>query len=157
LKRIAKSSKLANVGYDIRGPVLDKARQMEEEGHKIMQDMIRNLSSQVAAGYTDSKGLFAPRKAVVHYCQEKHIAGVTVDDVYLGNGASELISMSMNALLDEHDEVLIPSPDYPLYTAVVSLSGGTPVHYHCDEGSGWLPDLDDIRKKASSTSRASTS
>ncbi|MBQ0958748.1 pyridoxal phosphate-dependent aminotransferase [Ideonella sp. 4Y11] len=173
MKRIAKSSKLANVGYDIRGPVLDKARQMEEEGHKIIklnignvaafglmppdeivQDMIRNLSSQVAAGYTDSKGLFAPRKAVVHYCQEKKIAGVTVDDVYLGNGASELISMSMNALLDEHDEVLIPSPDYPLYTAVVSLSGGTPVHYHCDEGSGWLPDLDDIRKKVTPHTKA---
>ncbi|MBQ0931291.1 pyridoxal phosphate-dependent aminotransferase [Ideonella sp. 4Y16] len=173
MKSIAKSSKLANVGYDIRGPVLDKARQMEEEGHKIIklnignvaafglmppdeivQDMIRNLSSQVAAGYTDSKGLFAPRKAVVHYCQEKKIAGVTVDDVYLGNGASELISMSMNALLDEHDEVLIPSPDYPLYTAVVSLSGGTPVHYHCDEGSGWLPDLDDIRKKVTPQTKA---
>ncbi|MBN8488035.1 MAG: pyridoxal phosphate-dependent aminotransferase [Burkholderiales bacterium] len=173
MKSIAKSSKLANVGYDIRGPVLDKARQMEEEGHKIIklnignvaafglmppdeivQDMIRNLSSQVAAGYTDSKGLFAPRKAVVHYCQEKQIAGVTVDDVYLGNGASELISMSMNALLDEHDEVLIPSPDYPLYTAVVSLSGGTPVHYHCDEGSGWLPDLDDIRKKVTPQTKA---
>ena len=173
MKRIAKSSKLANVGYDIRGPVLDKARQMEEEGHKIIklnignvaafglmppdeivQDMIRNLSSQVAAGYTDSKGLFAPRKAVVHYCQEKRITGVTVDDVYLGNGASELISMSMNALLDEGDEVLIPSPDYPLYTAVVSLSGGTPVHYHCDEGSGWMPDLDDIRKKVTPNTKA---
>ena len=173
MKRIAKSSKLANVGYDIRGPVLDKARQMEEEGHKIiklnignvaafglmppdeiLQDMIRNLSSQVAAGYTDSKGLFAPRKAVVHYCQEKRITGVTVDDVYLGNGASELISMSMNALLDAGDEVLIPSPDYPLYTAVVSLSGGTPVHYHCDEGSGWMPDLDDIRKKVTPNTKA---
>ncbi len=173
MKPIAKSSKLANVGYDIRGPVLDKARQMEEEGHKIiklnignvaafglmppdeiLQDMIRNLSSQVAAGYTDSKGLFAPRKAVVHYCQEKRITGVTVDDVYLGNGASELISMSMNALLDAGDEVLIPSPDYPLYTAVVSLSGGTPVHYHCDEGSGWMPDLDDIRKKVTPNTKA---
>src|SRR5262249_7596211 len=128
LKPIAKSSKLANVGYDIRGPVLDKARQMEEEGHhiiklnignvaafgleppdEIVQDMIRNLSS--AAGYTDSKGLFAPRRAVVHYTQEKKISGVTVDDVYLGNGASELIAMSMNALLDAGDEVLIPSPD----------------------------------------------
>ena len=154
MKPIAKSSKLANVGYDIRGPVLDKARQMEEEGQKIIklnignvaafglmppdeivQDMIRNLPD--AAGYTDSKGLFAPRKAVVHYCQEKNIQGVAVDDVYLGNGASELIAMSMNALLDTGDEVLIPSHDYPLYTAVVSLSGGTPVHYHCDEGSGW--------------------
>ena len=171
MKPIAKSSKLANVGYDIRGPVLDKARQMEEEGQKIIklnignvaafglmppdeivQDMIRNLPD--AAGYTDSKGLFAPRKAVVHYCQEKHIQGVTVDDVYLGNGASELISMSMNALLDAGDEVLIPSPDYPLYTAVVSLSGGTPVHYHCDEGSGWLPDLDDMRAKVTPNTKA---
>ena len=171
MKPIAKSSKLANVGYDIRGPVLDKARQMEEEGQKIIklnignvaafglmppdeivQDMIRNLPD--AAGYTDSKGLFAPRKAVVHYCQEKRIQGVTVDDVYLGNGASELISMSMNALLDAGDEVLIPSPDYPLYTAVVSLSGGTPVHYHCDEGSGWLPDLDDMRAKVTPNTKA---
>jgi alanine-synthesizing transaminase len=171
LKPIAKSRKLANVGYDIRGPVLDKARQMEEEGQRIIklnigniaafglqppdeivQDMIRSLPD--AAGYTDSKGLFAPRKAVVHYTQEKHIAGVAVDDVYLGNGASELIAMSMNALLDEGDEVLIPSPDYPLYTAVVSLSGGTPVHYRCDEGSGWLPDLDDIRRRVTPATKA---
>ncbi|MBP6337411.1 MAG: pyridoxal phosphate-dependent aminotransferase [Vitreoscilla sp.] len=171
MKPIAKSSKLANVGYDIRGPVLDKARQMEEEGQKIIklnignvaafglmppdeivQDMIRNLPD--AAGYTDSKGLFAPRKAVVHYCQEKNIQGVTVDDVYLGNGASELIAMSMNALLDSGDEVLIPSPDYPLYTAVVSLSGGTPVHYHCDEGSGWLPDLADMRARVTPHTKA---
>jgi alanine-synthesizing transaminase len=114
--------------------------------------MIRNVPH--AAGYTDSKGLFAPRKAVVHYTQEKHIAGVTVEDVYLGNGASELIAMSMNALLDAGDEVLIPSPDYPLYTAVVSLSGGTPVHYRCDEASGWLPDLDDIRNKVSPNTKA---
>ncbi len=173
MKPILKSSKLANVGYDIRGPVLDKARQMEEEGQhilklnigniaafgleppdEIVQDMIRNLGSQEAAGYTDSKGLFAPRKAVVHYTQEKHIAGVTVDDVYLGNGASELIAMSMNALLDAGDEVLIPSPDYPLYTAVVSLSGGTPVHYHCDEGAGWLPDIADIRSKVTPRTKA---
>ncbi len=171
MKPITKSAKLANVGYDIRGPVLDKARQMEDEGHKIIklnigniaafgleppdeivQDMIRNVPH--AAGYTDSKGLFAPRKAVVHYSQEKHIAGVTVEDVYLGNGASELIAISMNALLDSGDEVLIPSPDYPLYTAVVSLSGGTPVHYRCDEGSGWLPDLDDIRKKVTANTKA---
>jgi alanine-synthesizing transaminase len=173
VRPIAKSAKLANVGYDIRGPVLDKARQMEDEGQKIIklnignvaafglmppdeivQDMIRNLPSQTAAGYTDSKGLFAPRKSVVHYTQEKKIAGVTVDDVYLGNGASELIAMSMNALLDAGDEVLIPSPDYPLHTAVVSLSGGTPVHYHCDEGSGWLPDLDDIRRKVTTKTKA---
>ena len=173
MKPIAKSSKLADVGYDIRGPVLDKARQMEDEGHKIIklnignvaafglmppdeivQDMIRNLPSQLAAGYTDSKGLFAPRKSVVHYTQEKGIAGVTVDDVYLGNGASELIVMGMNALLDNGDEVLIPAPDYPLHTAVVSLSGGTPVHYRCDEGSGWLPDMDDIRAKVTPNTKA---
>ena len=171
LKPIAKSAKLDNVGYDIRGPVLDKARQMEDEGHKIIklnignvaafglmppdeivQDMIRNLPH--AAGYTDSKGLFAPRKAVVHYTQQKNVSGVTVDDVYLGNGASELIAMSMNALLDAGDEVLIPSPDYPLHTAVVSLSGGTPVHYRCDEGSGWMPDLADIRAKVTSRTKA---
>ena len=164
MKPIAKSSKLADVGYDIRGPVLEKARLMQEEGHKIIQlnignlavfgfdppeeivqDMIRNLPA--SAGYTDSKGLFAPRKAVVHYTQEKHIAGVGVDDVYLGNGASELIAFSLNALLDAGDEILVPAPDYPLWTAAVSLSGGTPVHYLCDEQSGWLPDLADIRKK----------
>ncbi|MCP5270267.1 MAG: pyridoxal phosphate-dependent aminotransferase [Burkholderiaceae bacterium] len=164
MKPIAKSSKLANVCYDIRGPVLDKARQMEEEGHKIIklnignlavfgleppeeivQDIIRNLPA--AAGYTDSKGLFAPRKSVVHYTQEKGIAGVTVDDVYLGNGASELIVMALNALLDDGDEILVPAPDYPLWTAAVSLSGGTPRHYLCDEGAGWVPDLDDIRSK----------
>ena len=164
MKPIAKSSKLANVCYDIRGPVLDKARQMEEEGQKIIklnignlavfgleppdeivQDMIRNLPH--SAGYTDSKGLFAPRKSVVHYTQEKGIAGVTVDDVYLGNGASELIVMSLNALLDDGDEVLVPAPDYPLWTAAVSLSGGRPVHYVCDEGAGWLPDIEDIRRR----------
>ncbi|MCK6424810.1 MAG: pyridoxal phosphate-dependent aminotransferase [Burkholderiaceae bacterium] len=171
LKTVSKSSKLANVCYDVRGPVVEKARQMEEEGHKIIklnignlavfgleppdeivQDMIRNLAN--AAGYTDSKGLFAPRKAVVHYCQEKHIKGVTVDDVYLGNGASELIAMSMNALLDDGDEVLIPSPDYPLYTAVVALSGGKPVHYVCDEQSDWMPDIADIRAKITPRTKA---
>jgi len=171
LKPITKSSKLANVCYDIRGPVLDKAREMEEEGHKIIrlnignlavfgleppdeivQDMIRNMPH--AAGYTDSKGLFAPRKAVVHYTQEKRIGGVTVDDVYLGNGASELIVMSMNALLDDGDEVLVPAPDYPLWTASVSLSGGQPVHYVCDEQSGWLPDIDDIKRKITPNTKA---
>ena len=171
MKPIAKSSKLANVCYDIRGPVLDKARQMEEEGQKIIklnignlavfgleppdeivQDMIRNMPH--SAGYTDSKGLFAPRKAVVHYTQEKQIRGVTVDDVYLGNGASELITMSLNAMLNAGDEVLIPAPDYPLYTASVALSGGTPVHYLCDESSGWFPDIDDIRAKVTSNTKA---
>jgi len=171
LKPIAKSSKLANVCYDIRGPVLDKARQMEEEVQKIIklnigniaafgleppdeivQDMIRNLPA--AAGYTDSKGLFAPRKAVVHYCQEKNIRGVTVDDVYLGNGASELIVMALNALLDNGDEVLLPAPDYPLYTAAVALSGGNPVHYICDESSDWFPDIADIRAKITPNTKA---
>jgi alanine-synthesizing transaminase len=164
LNPIAKSRKLANVCYDIRGPVLDKAREMEEEGQKIIklnignlavfgleppdeivQDMIRNLPH--SAAYTDSKGLFAPRKAVVHYTQQKRVTGVTVDDVYLGNGASELIVMSVNALLNDGDEVLVPAPDYPLWTAAVSLSGGTPRHYLCDEGSGWLPDIEDIKAK----------
>jgi len=170
VKPIAKSSKLADVGYDIRGPVLEKARQMQEEGHKIIQlnignlavfgfdppdeivqDMIRNLPA--SAGYTDSKGLFAPRKAVMHYTQEKHIAGVGVDDVYLGNGASELIAFSLNALLDSGDEILVPAPDYPLWTAAVSLSGGTPVHYLCDEQSDWLPDLADLRRKITPATR----
>jgi alanine-synthesizing transaminase len=170
-KPIAKSSKLANVCYDIRGPVLDKARAMEEEGQRIIklnignlavfgfeppdeivQDMIRNLAH--TAGYTDSKGLFAPRRAVVHYAQEKRITGVGVDDVYLGNGASELIVMSLNALLDNGDEVLVPAPDYPLWTAAVSLSGGNPVHYHCDEASDWMPDIDDIRRKITPSTRA---
>jgi alanine-synthesizing transaminase len=171
LKPIAKSSKLANVCYDIRGPVLEKARQMEEDGHKIIklnignlavfgleppdeivQDMIRNLAG--AAGYTDSKGLFAPRKSVVHYCQEKGIQGVTVDDVYLGNGASELIVMALNAMLNEGDEVLLPAPDYPLYTAAVALSGGRPVHYICDEKAEWYPDIADIRAKITPRTRA---
>jgi len=164
VQNIRKSAKLAHVCYDIRGPVLDKARAMEEEGQKIIklnignlavfgleppdeivQDMIRNLPQ--AAGYTDSKGLFAPRKSIVHYTQQKHIAGVTVDDVYLGNGASELITLSMNALLNAGDEILVPAPDYPLWTASVSLSGGTPVHYLCDEAAGWAPDLADIERK----------
>jgi alanine-synthesizing transaminase len=171
LKAVSKSSKLANVCYDIRGPVLDKARQMEEEGHKviklnignlavfgleppeeIVQDMIRNLPH--SAGYTDSKGLFAPRKAVVHYMQEKHVRGVTVDDVFLGNGASELITMSMNGLLNDGDEVLVPAPDYPLWTASVVLSGGQAVHYLCDEQSGWFPDIADIRSKITPRTRA---
>jgi len=171
VKPITKSSKLANVAYDIRGPVLDKARQMEEEGHKIIklnignlavfgleppdeivQDMIRNLPH--SAGYTDSKGLFAPRRAVVHYTQEKGIAGVAIDDVYLGNGASELIAFSLNALLDDGDEVLVPAPDYPLWTAVVGLSGGRPVHYLCDEQSGWLPDLEHMQRQITPRTKA---
>ena len=169
-KLIRKSTKLDNVCYDIRGPVLDKARAMEEEGQKIIklnignlavfgleppdeivQDMIRNLPQ--AAGYTDSKGLFAPRKSVMHYAQEKNISGVTVDDVYLGNGASELITMSMNALLNAGDEILVPAPDYPLWTASVSLSGGTPVHYLCDEQAEWAPDMADMARKITPKTR----
>ncbi|TFZ08607.1 pyridoxal phosphate-dependent aminotransferase [Ramlibacter humi] len=164
MKTVRKSAKLANVLYDIRGPIMDAARQMEEEGHKIIklnignlavfgfdapeeiqQDMIRNLPN--SAGYTDSKGIFAARKAVMHYTQQQGIKGVTLDDVYLGNGASELIAMATNALLDDGDELLLPSPDYPLWTAATSLSGGTPVHYRCDEARDWQPDLADLRGK----------
>jgi alanine-synthesizing transaminase len=171
VREFRKSDKLADVCYDIRGPVLDKARQMEEDGQRIIklnignlavfgfeppdeivQDMIHNLPS--AAGYTDSKGLFAPRKSIVHYTQEKGIAGVGIDDVFIGNGASELINMSMNALLNNGDEVLIPAPDYPLYTASVALSGGRPVHYICDEQSDWYPDIADIRSKITPNTRA---
>ena len=168
---VLKSAKLANVCYDIRGPVLARAKQMEEEGHRIIklnignpapfgfeapeemvQDMIRNLPQ--ASGYCDSKGLFSARKAIMHYTQQKHVRGVTVEDVYIGNGASELIVMSMQALLDAGDEVLIPAPDYPLWTAAVSLSGGTPRHYLCDEQAAWLPDLADLRAKISPHTRA---
>ena len=170
MKPIFKSSKLANVAYDIRGPVLEKARQMEEEGQKIIklnignvaefgleppdeivQDMIRNIPH--SAGYTDSKGLFAPRKAVVHRTQQQGVRGVALEDVYLGNGASELIAMSMSALLNDGDEMLIPSPDFPLYTAVVGLSGGKPVHYVCDESSGWMPDVADMAAKITPRTR----
>jgi len=164
LRTIQKSAKLANVCYDIRGPIMDRARQMEEEGHKliklnignlalfgfdspeeIQQDMIRNLPG--SAGYSDSKGIFAARKAVMHETQKQGIKGVTLDDIYLGNGASELIVMATNGLLNDGDELLLPAPDYPLWTAAASLSGGTPVHYLCDEANGWMPNLDDIRVK----------
>ena len=171
MKPILKSNKLANVCYDIRGPVLQQAKRMEDEGHKIIKlnignlgpfgfdspeeiqlDMIRNLPN--AAGYCDSKGIFAARKAIMHYTQQKHIKGVTLEDIYIGNGASELIVMAMNALLNSGDEVLVPAPDYPLWTAAVSLSGGTPRHYLCDEANGWQPDLDDIRSKITPNTRA---
>ena len=171
MKPVLKSNKLANVCYDIRGPVLQQAKQMEDEGHKIIKlnignlapfgfdspeeiqlDMIRNLPN--AAGYSDSKGIFPARKAIMHYTQEKRIKGVTLEDIYIGNGASELIVMAMNALLNAGDEVLVPAPDYPLWTAAVSLSGGTPRHYLCDEQNGWMPDLDDIRAKITPHTRA---
>jgi len=171
VRPIKKSAKLDNVCYDIRGPVLEKAKQMEEDGHKIIklnignlasfgfdapeeiqQDMIRNLPN--SAGYSDSKGIFAARKAIMHYAQQKKVKGVGLEDIYVGNGVSELIVMSMNALLNPGDEVLVPAPDYPLWTAAVSLSSGTPRHYICDEGAGWLPDLDDIRAKITENTRA---
>ena len=143
---------------------MDRARQMEEDGQKIIklnignlavfgfdapeeiqQDMIRNLPN--SAGYSDSKGIFGARKAVMHETQRQGIKGVGLEDIYLGNGASELIVMATNGLLDDGDELLLPAPDYPLWTAAVSLSGGTPVHYLCDEANGWMPNIDDIRKK----------
>ena len=171
MRPILKSSKLANVCYDIRGPVLERARQMEEEGHhiiklnignpatfgfdvpeEILQDVIHNLSD--ASGYCDSKGLFAARKAIMHYTQEKQISNVQLDDIFIGNGVSELVVLTMQALLDNGDEVLIPMPDYPLWTAAVVLSGGMAKHYLCDEATGWLPDLEDIRAKITSRTRA---
>lgn len=164
MKTIQKSAKLANVLYDVRGPIVEVAKQMEDEGQKIIklnignlapfgfdapeeiqQDMIRNLPN--SSGYSDSKGIFSARKAVMHYTQQQGVSGVTLDDIYLGNGASELITMATNALLDDGDELLVPSPDYPLWTAAVSLSGGKPVHYVCNEDNGWMPDLADIRAK----------
>ncbi|MFI0545578.1 MAG: pyridoxal phosphate-dependent aminotransferase [Brachymonas sp.] len=170
MKPIQKSNKLAHVLYDVRGPIVEAARRMEEEGHKIIklnignlapfgfdapeeiqQDMIRHLPS--SAGYSDSKGIFAARKAVMHYTQELGVQGVTLDDIYMGNGASDVISTSVNALLNEGDELLIPAPDYPLWTAVTSLSGGVPVHYVCDEAKGWMPDLADIRSKITPRTR----
>tara|TARA_R110002167_G_scaffold23038_1_gene81972 strand:- start:6786 stop:8000 length:1215 start_codon:yes stop_codon:yes gene_type:complete len=167
---VRKSNKLRNVCYDIRGPVLEEAKRLEEEGQRIIklnignpapfgfnspeeiiQDVIHNLPS--AQGYCDSKGLFTARKAVMHECQRRNIQGVGIDDIYLGNGVSELIMMSMQALINDTDEMLIPSPDYPLWTAAVSLAGGTPVHYICDEQAGWFPDIEDIRSKISERTR----
>ncbi len=169
-KKLSKSNKLANVCYDIRGPVLQRARQMEDEGQRIiklnignpasfgfevpeeiMQDVIRNMSN--AGGYTDSKGLFAPRKAIMHSTQAKHIKGVTVDDIIIGNGVSELIVMAMQALVNNGDQMLVPMPDYPLWTAAVTLAGGTARHYLCDEATGWLPDLKDIEAKITANTR----
>ena len=169
--QVSKSHKLANVCYDIRGPVLRHAKRLEEEGHRILklnignpapfgfeapeeilQDVILNLST--AQGYSDSKGLFSARKAVMHYTQTKNIPNVNIEDIYLGNGVSELIVMAMQALLNNGDEVLIPAPDYPLWTAAVSLSGGKAVHCLCDEQADWYPDIDDIRSKITPNTRA---
>jgi alanine-synthesizing transaminase len=159
-----KSSKLENVCYDIRGPVLEEATRMEEEGHKliklnignpapfglaapdeIIRDVIINLPN--ATGYSDSKGIFPARKAIMQYCQEKGLPGVGIDDIYIGNGVSELVVQAMQGLLDTGDEILIPAPDYPLWTAAVNLAGGTAVHYLCDEAADWYPDLKDIKGK----------
>lgn len=171
MKPIEKSHKLHGVCYDIRGPVLDHANRMEEEGHKILKlnignpapfgfdapdeiihDVISNLRD--AQGYTHSKGLFAARKAIMHECQTLKIPGVEVGDIILGNGVSELIMIAMQALVNNGDEVLVPAPDYPIWTAAVSLAGGKARHYLCDEQSDWYPDLDDIRSKITPTTKA---
>jgi alanine-synthesizing transaminase len=171
MQRIQKSHKLNGVCYDIRGPVLEHATRLEEEGHRILKlnignpapfgfdapdeivaDVIHNIRG--AQGYTASKGLFAARKAIMQECQQLRIPNVDIDDIFLGNGASELIMMVNQALLNDGDEVLVPSPDYPLWTAAVNLAGGKAVHYVCDEQSDWMPDLADIRRKISSRTKA---
>ncbi len=167
---VEKSSKLENVCYDIRGPVLKEAKRLEEEGNKVLKlnignpapfgfdapeevlvDVIRNLPT--SQGYCDSKGLYSARKAIVQHYQARNMLDLTVEDVFIGNGVSELIQQSMQALLNTGDEMLIPAPDYPLWTASVSLSGGSAVHYLCDEEAGWFPDLDDIRRKITPRTR----
>lgn len=170
MEHYQKSAKLEHVCYDIRGPVLDHANRLEDEGHRILklnignpaafgfeapdeiiQDVIRNLGA--AQGYSHSKGIFAARKAIMQRCQLQGIPNVEVDDVILGNGVSELIVMAMQALLNPGDEILVPAPDYPLWTAAVTLAGGTPVHYRCDEANGWQPDLADIEAKTGAHTR----
>ena len=169
--QIVKSRKLDDVCYDIRGPVLKEAHRLEEEGHhviklnignpapfgfaapeEILVDVIHNLPE--SQGYSDSKGIYSARKAVMQYCQQTNVANVEIDDIYIGNGVSELVVLALQGLLDNNDEVLIPSPDFPLWSAAVNLCGGKPVHYRCDEGADWFPDLDDIRAKISSRTKA---
>ena len=167
---IDKSHKLDDVCYDIRGPVHKEARRLEDEGHRILKLNIGNpapfgfdapeeiikdviLNMPLSQGYCDSKGLFSARKAVMQYYQQKGMRKVDIDDIYIGNGASELIVMAMQALLNNGDEMLVPSPDYPLWTAAVTLSGGHAVHYRCDEGADWYPDLDDIRARITPRTR----
>ncbi len=164
MQTIKKSTKLNNVCYDIRGPVLEEAKRMEEEGHRILklnignpapfgfeapeeilQDVLYNLPN--AQGYCESKGLYSARKAVMQECQRKKIDNVSIEDIYLGNGVSELIVMATQGLLNDDDELLIPAPDYPLWTAATRLAGGKAVHYICDEQSDWFPDINDIRSK----------
>ncbi|MFM7121513.1 MAG: pyridoxal phosphate-dependent aminotransferase [Gammaproteobacteria bacterium] len=168
---IRKSHKLDDVCYDIRGPVLKEADRMEEEGHRILKlnignpapfgfeapeeilvDVIRNLPT--AQGYCDSKGLYSARKAIMQYCQSLRIQNVEIDDIYIGNGVSELVVMGLQGLINNGDEVLVPAPDYPLWTAAINLSGGKPVHYRCDEQADWNPDIEDIRRKVSPRTRA---
>jgi alanine-synthesizing transaminase len=169
--QIRKSRKLDGVCYDIRGPVLKEAQRLEEEGHRItklnignpapfgfeapeeiLRDVIHNLP--VSQGYSDSKGIYPARKAVMQYCQQIGIEGVDVEDVYIGNGVSELVVMGMQALIDDGDEVLVPSPDFPLWTAAVRLCGGVPVHYLCDELADWAPDFADLEAKITPRTRA---
>lgn len=170
MNQIKKSNKLEHVCYDIRGPVLQEAKRLEEEGNKVLKlnignpapfgfeapdeilvDVIRNLPS--SQGYSDSKGLFSARKAIMQHYQARDMRDITVEDIYIGNGVSELIVQAMQALLNNGDEMLVPAPDYPLWTAAVSLSGGNAVHYMCDEQQGWFPDLDDIRSKITKNTR----
>ena len=170
-KIIEHSAKLDEVCYDIRGPVLEEAKELEQEGHKILKLNIGNPASfgfdapheilasvtqnlSLAQGYSDSKGLLSARKAIMQECQRLNVLGIEIDDIYLGNGVSELITMSMQALLNDGDEVLLPAPDYPIWTASVSLSGGNPVHYVCDEKADWYPSISDIESKINSRTRA---
>ena len=171
MKTFDKSSKLEHVAYDIRGPILDEANRMIANGEKILRlntgnpaefgftapdEVIRDLiaNARNSEAYSDSKGIFSARKAIMQYCQLKGFPHVDIDDIYLGNGVSELISMSLQALLDDGDEVLVPMPDYPLWTACVSLAGGNAVHYLCDEKANWYPDIDDIKSKITSNTKA---
>ncbi len=171
MRKFNKSSKLDNVLYDVRGPVVEEANRMEAQGAHVLKlnignpapfgfrtpdEVVFDMASQLTEceGYSASKGLFSARKAIMQYAQLKNIPGVTVEDIYTGNGVSELINMSMSALLDDGDEVLIPSPDYPLWTACVTLAGGTPVHYICDEQSEWYPDLADMESKINDKTKA---
>ena len=171
MKKINKSNKLENVCYEIRGTILTEAKKMEDEGHRILKlnignpaqfgfeapddilkDVIHNLPK--SQGYSDSNGIYSARVAVMQYYQQKNIKNVKVEDVFIGNGVSELIVMAMQALVNNDDEVLIPAPDYPLWTAAVSLASGVPIHYRCDESNGWQPDIDDIRSKITEKTKA---
>ncbi|SET09100.1 pyridoxal phosphate-dependent aminotransferase [Thalassotalea agarivorans] len=171
MKPVLKSSKLDNVCYEIRGQIAAEAKRLEDEGHKILKlnignpapfgfeapddilkDVIHNLPT--AQGYSDSKGIYSARVAVMQYFQQQGIREISIDDIFIGNGVSELIVMAMQGLINNHDEVLIPAPDYPLWTAAVSLSGGKPVHYQCDEENNWYPNIEDMRSKISDKTKA---